>query len=228
VARLIASLHDGEGRVAIAGFYDNISPMPDWERTATAALPVTDEDVRKLTGVTELFGEPGYSAVERMGARPTAEVNGLGGGYQGEGTKTVLPKEAFAKLTFRLVPGQKPDDILAKAETHLRAHCPRGVTLEITKGHSGEPYYMDPNSPNGLAAQRALEAVFGRKPALMREGGSIPIVNTFQKVLKVDTVLLGLASPDCNAHSPNENFPTENFFAGIKLNQALLVELGKK
>ncbi|CAN5557744.1 dipeptidase [soil metagenome] len=228
VARLIASLHDKDGRVAIPGFYDGISPMPDWERAATAALPVTDEDMRKLTGVTELFGEPGYSAVERVGARPTAEVNGIGGGYQGEGTKTVLPKEAFAKLTFRLVPGQSPDDILRKAEEHLRAHCPPGVTLEIVKGHSGEPYYMDPNSPNGLAAQRALETVFGRKPALMREGGSIPIVTTFRQILKVDTVLLGLASPDCNAHSPNENFPTENFFAGIKLNQALLDELGKK
>lgn len=225
VARLVASLHDPDGRVAIAGFYDAVRPVPDWEREAAAELPVTDEDVRALTGVPELFGEPGYSAVERVGARPTAEVNGIGGGYQGEGTKTVLPREAFAKLTFRLVPGQNPDEILRLAEAHLRRHCPRGVILEIVPGHSGEPYYVDPHSPEGDAAVRALTSVFGRRPALLREGGSIPIVTTFRKILGADSLLLGLASPDCQAHSPNENFPIENFLAGIRLNQAVLEEL---
>lgn len=225
VARLVASLHDADGRVAIAGFYDAVSPVPDWEREAAAALPVTDDDFRTLTGVPELFGEPGFSAVERVGARPTAEVNGIGGGYQGEGTKTVLPREAFAKLTFRLVPGQSPEEILRLAEAHLRRHCPRGVILEIVPGHSGEPYYVDPHSPEGDAAVRALTNVFGRRPALLREGGSIPIVTTFRKILGADSLLLGLASPDCQAHSPNENFPIENFLAGIRLNQAVLREL---
>ena len=225
VARLVASLHDPDGRVAIKGFYDAVRPVHEWEREAAAALPVTDEDLRALTGVPELFGEPGYTAVERVGARPTAEVNGIGGGYQGEGTKTVLPREAFAKLTFRLVPDQDPDNILRLAETHLRTHCPKGVTLEITPGHSGEPYYVDPRSPDGDAAVRALERVFGRRPALLREGGSIPIVTTFRKILGADSLLLGLASPDCQAHSPNENFPIENFLAGIRLNQAVLEEL---
>ncbi len=225
VARLVASLHDPDGRVAIKGFYDAVRPVHEWEREAAAALPVTDEDFRALTGVSELFGEPGYTAVERVGARPTAEVNGIGGGYQGEGTKTVLPREAFAKLTFRLVPDQDPDNILRLAETHLRTHCPKGVTLEITPGHSGEPYYVDPRSPDGDAAVRALERVFGRRPALLREGGSIPIVTTFRKILGADSLLLGLASPDCQAHSPNENFPIENFLAGIRLNQAVLEEL---
>ena len=143
----------------------------------------------------------------------------MGGGYQGEGTKTVLPREAFAKLTFRLVPNQRPEEILRLAEAHLRANCPKGVRLEILSGHGGEPYYVDPNSVYGKASQRALERVFGRRPALMREGGSIPIVTTFKKVLGADSLLL--------AHSPNENFPLENFFAGMKLNQAIIEEIGR-
>ena len=125
-AHLIASLHDQEGKVAIDGFYNAVRPLLDWEREAAAALPFTDADIRGLAGVPELAGEPGFSAIERVGARPTAEVNGMGGGYQGEGTKTVLPREAFAKLTFRLVPNQKPEEILRLAEAHLRAHCPKG------------------------------------------------------------------------------------------------------
>ena len=226
-ARLIASLHDEEGRVAIEGFYDDVKPLLDWEREAAAALPIKDADICLLAGVSELAGEPGFTAIERVGARPTAEVNGMGGGYQGEGTKTVLPREAFAKLTFRLVPNQKPEEILRLAEAHLQARCPRGVRLEILPGHCGEPYYVDPNSVYGKASLRALERVFGRKPALMREGGSIPIVTTFKKVLGADSLLLALAAPDCRAHSPNENFPLANFFAGMRLNQAIIEEIGR-
>lgn len=227
VARLIATLHDENGKVAIEGFYDDVAPLEAWEREAAAELPITEDDIRSLTGVDTLFGEVGYSAIERTGARPTAEVNGIGGGYQGEGTKTVLPKEAFAKLTFRLVPNQKPEKILTQAEAHLLKHCPPGVRLEIVPGHHGEPYYVNPHSPEGEAAMRALETVFGRKPALLREGGSIPIVTTFKQVLGADSLLLALASPDCQAHSPNENFPIENFLAGIRLSQEALQELGK-
>lgn len=225
VGRLIATLHDENGRVAIEGFYDNVPALLDWEREAMASLPGADESLRELTGVPALFGEAGYTSAERIGARPTAEVNGIGGGYQGEGTKTVLPKEAFAKLTFRLVPNQKPEEILKLAEAHFLRHCPPGVTLKFMPGHGGDSYYTDPNSPDAQAVCRALEEVFGRKPALMREGGSIPILLTFQKILQADVLLLALASPDCNAHAPNENFPIENFRAGIKLNQAALREL---
>ena len=179
-----------------------------------------------MTGAGELFGEVGYTSLERTWARPTAEVNGMGGGFQGVGTKTVLPSEAFAKLTFRLVPHQRAADVQAKVSAHLRAHCPPGVKLEITTGHSGEPYVTDPNSADGLAARRALQRAFpGKEVALIREGGSIPIVNTFKRVLGAETLLLGLALPDCRAHAPNENFPLENFFAGIRLNRALLEEL---
>ena len=224
-ARLVASLHDPDGRVAIAGFYDAVRPLPAWEREAAVRLPVSDADLKALTGVDTLFGEPGYSSLERIGARPTAEVNGIGGGYQGEGTKTVLPRGAFVKLTFRLVPDQNPETILDLAEAHLRRHCPPGVSLEITRGHSGDPYFFDPRSPFGRAAQRALERIFGREPALMREGGSIPIVNTFNKILGADSLLLALASPDCRAHAPNENFPVENFLAGIRLSVAVMEEI---
>jgi acetylornithine deacetylase/succinyl-diaminopimelate desuccinylase-like protein len=226
VARLVASLHDADGRVAVPGFYDDVAPLESWERTAWARLPFGDTDLLSVTGAPALFGEAGYTSLERTWARPTAEVNGIGGGFQGAGTKTVLPREAFAKLTFRLVPHQRPEDIMEKVKKHLRTQCPPGVKLEISSGHAGEPYVTDPLSADGLAAQRALRRTFpGREVALIREGGSIPIVNTFQRVLGVETLLLGLALPDCRAHAPNENFPLENFFSGIRLNRALLEEL---
>jgi acetylornithine deacetylase/succinyl-diaminopimelate desuccinylase-like protein len=225
LARLLATLHTDDGRVAVRRFYDDVQPLQNWEREAWAKLPLDDAEILRLTGAPALFGEAGYSALERAWARPTAELNGIGGGYQGQGTKTVLPSSAFAKLTFRLVPDQRPDDVVEKIKAHLREKCPPFVKLEITGGHSGEPYVTDPNSPAGLAARHALEKTFGREVALIREGGSIPIVQTFRKELGADTLLLGLALPDCHAHAPNENFPLENFFAGIRLNQALLAEL---
>lgn len=226
-ARLIASLHDAEGRVAIEGFYDRVEPLADWERQAAGESPLTDEAIAREAGVRELAGEVGFSGIERIGARPTAEINGLGGGYQGEGSKTVLPAHAFFKVSFRLVSGQKPDEILALARRHFEKHRPRGVRLEILDGHGGEPFMLDPNSPEGLAARRALEKVFGKKPALMREGGSIPILTDFQRILGRPALLLALASPDAKAHAPDENFPVENFLLGIRLNKALLEELAR-
>lgn len=225
VARLTATLHDAEGRVAIEGFYDGVRQIADWEREAWAALGDGDAEMLELTGSPALFGEPGYTERERRWARPTVEVNGIGGGYQGEGSKTVIGREAFVKLSCRLVPDQNPDVILKRVEVHLRAHLPAGVRLEIKPGHTGMPYLMDPHSTLGTAAQRALKKVFGDKVALIREGGSIPIVQAFKDVLKADTLLLGLALPDCQAHAPNENFPIANFEAGVRLNQALLDEL---
>ena len=228
VARIVASLHDENGHVAVPGFYDDVAPLQDWEREAWAKLPFGDADLLKVTGATELFGEAGFSSLERTWARPTAEVNGIGGGFQGVGTKTVLPQKAFAKLTFRLVPNQQPDDVMAKVKAHLQANCPPGVRLEISGGHAGEPYVTDPKSTDGEAAQRALRRAFpGKELALIREGGSIPIVNTFKRVLGVETLLLGLALPDCAAHAPNENFPLANFFGGIAMNRALLEELAR-
>src|SRR5437762_6987302 len=228
LAQLLATLHDPEGRVAIAGFYDRVKPLEDWEREAWRKLPVDgDKLVLKETGVPKLFGEAGYNSVERIWARPTAEINGIGGGYQGKGTKTVIPSHAMAKLTFRLVPEQEGDEILKLAKAHLREHLPERVTMEITDGHSGPWYLTDPHSAIGEAAQRALREAFNRAPALIREGGSTPIVSQCRGILGVETLLMGLALPDCRAHSPNENFPLENFEGGIRLNKAILQELAQ-
>ena len=227
LARLLATLHDETGKVAVAGFYDDVRPLQDWERQAWADLPVNDKVLLELTGSPELVGEKEYSAIERCFARPTAEINGFGSGYQGEGSKTIIPSVAKAKLTFRLVPNQTPEAIMDLVETHLQKHCPPGVKLAIHKGHSGNPYMTDPHSAAGQAAQRALRETFDAEPTLIREGGSIPIVQTFKDVLGVDTILLGLALPDCRVHSPNENFRLENFHAGARLNRNLLRELAK-
>lgn len=228
IARLVASLHALDGRVAIDGFYDDVRPLEDWERHMWSHVPgVGDADFLRITGSPGLFGEPGFTSAERVWARPTAEVNGIGGGYQGEGSKTVLPSEAFAKLSFRLVPDQDPKDIMEKVRNHLEWHCPPGVEISIEVGHDGKPFITDPNSKFGLAAQAALRESFNAEPVLIREGGSIPIVQTFRDILGADTLLLGLALADGQVHAPNENFPVENFEAGIRLNQALLAELAK-
>jgi acetylornithine deacetylase/succinyl-diaminopimelate desuccinylase-like protein len=226
MARLLASLHDGDGRVAIPGFYDEVEPLQDWEREMWRKLPVdADATILNESRAPELFGEKGFSTLERTWARPTAEINGMGGGYQGKGTKTVLPSYAMAKLTFRLVPNQKGDVIVDLAKKHLQKNLPAGVTLEMTSGHHGPWYMTDPNSQFGKAAQRALRKTFNKDVALIREGGSIPIVSDFRQILGVETLLLGLALHDCRAHSPNENFPLENLDAGIRMNQAVLQEL---
>jgi acetylornithine deacetylase/succinyl-diaminopimelate desuccinylase-like protein len=228
VARLVASLHDADGRVRVEGFYDEVRALEPWERQMWAAIPATAEErILAQTGSPAGFGEAGYSAIERMWARPTAEVNGIGGGYQGEGSKTVIPASAIAKFSFRLVPDQDPADIQRKVLRHLEANCPAGVTLEVHAGHDGMPYLMDPNSADALAARRALASAFGSEPVLTREGGSIPIIQAFKQILGADTLMLGLALPDCQIHAPNENFAVENFEGGIRLNQVLLEELAK-
>lgn len=226
LARLLATLHDGKGRVAIKGFYDQVMPLQDWEREMWKKLPVnSDEEILKASQAPALVGEEGYSTLERIWARPTAEINGLGGGYQGQGTKTVIPSQAMAKLTFRLVPNQSGDEIVDLARKHLQKNMPPGAILEMTSGHSGPWYFTDPNSKFVKAATHALKKVFEKDVALIREGGSIPIVSDFRSVLGVETLLIGLALPDCRAHSPNENFPLENLDAGIRMNQAVLQEL---
>jgi acetylornithine deacetylase/succinyl-diaminopimelate desuccinylase-like protein len=225
LVKILAALHDAHGRVAVPGFYDDVATIPSAEREMLASLPISEADYQRETGVLLLGGEAGYSSLERIGIRPTAEINGLTSGYQGEGTKTVLPATASAKLTFRLVPNQKPDRVLNLVEIHLQNLLPPGVEMEIVRGHGGMPYVLDLKSPWCGAALRALEQTFGQKPALMREGGSIPIVQTFRDLLGSDTLLLGLAAPDCKAHAPDENFPIENFEAGIRLHQNLLREL---
>lgn len=228
VARLVASLHDADGKIAIDGFYDDVRPLESWEREMWAKVPgVSDQDILAITGSPSTVGEPGYSSAERLWARPTAEVNGIGGGYQGEGSKTVIPAESIAKFSFRLVPDQEPADIMQKVQAHLEKHAPAGVTVEVEVGHDGKPFFANPHSENGKAGQAALKEAFGVDPVLIREGGSIPIIQDMKEILGVESLMLGLALPDCQIHAPNENFWVENFEAGIRLNKALLKQLAK-
>ena len=228
LARLIAGLHDKNLKVAIEGFYEGVQPIAAWERRSWRKLPLNEETLLRMTGAAALRGEKKFSPLERIWARPTAEVNGIGAGYQGEGTKTVLPSRAMAKLTFRLVPGQDPKRIQELATTYFREHAPPSVRLEITGGHSGEPYLVDPHAGFGVAAQKALRRTLpGKKVALIREGGTIPIVAHFKSILGADTLLLGFCLADCNAHSPNETFPVEHLDFGARLNRFLLEEIAR-
>jgi len=226
LARLIAGLHDKNLKVKLDGFYEDVKPLAPWERKAWKHLPLQEVELLRMTGAPALRGEKGYTSLERIWARPTAEVNGIGGGYQGEGTKTVLPSKAKAKFTFRLVPDQDPKKISEIVQAYFHENAPPSVKLDIVPGHSGEPYLVDPNKGFGGAAQKALSRLFpGKKPALIREGGSIPIVADIKSILKADTLLLGFALPDCNAHSPNETFPLAHLDLGANLNRYLLEEI---
>ncbi len=225
VSRIVASLHDENEIIQIPGFYDTVIPLESWERDMWASLPDGNAATLHETGSPGLIGETGYTALEQRWGRPTAEVNGIGGGYQGEGSKTVIAREAMAKLSFRLVPDQDPQEILRLASAHLQTQCPQSCRIEVELGHHGPAYVMDPHSGHGKAAQRALEKTFSSEPRLIREGGSIPIIQSIKDILDVDTLLLGLALPDCQIHAPNESFTVTNFEAGIRLNRALLEEL---
>ncbi|PAW76209.1 MAG: peptidase M20 [Verrucomicrobia bacterium Tous-C9LFEB] len=228
LARLLTTLHNPDFSVSILNFYDSVRPLQPWESEAWKKLPYQEKEILAITGVPELDGEWSHTPLERLWARPTAEINGMWGGYQGEGSKTVIPSLAHAKLTFRLVPDQQPEEILALVEKHLRAHLPDSVKMEIEVGHGGAAYLTDPHDKWGRAAQTALKTAFGgREPALIREGGSIPIVADFKRILGVDTLLLGLCLSNCNAHSPNETFPLSHLDVGCALNQELLRELAK-
>jgi acetylornithine deacetylase/succinyl-diaminopimelate desuccinylase-like protein len=227
LCQLLAQLRDSNGRITIPGFYNDVAPLSAYERKEFKRLPLNERDYRKLLGVRKLFGERGYSPVEQRSARPTLEINGLTSGYQGEGSKTIVPAWARAKITARLVPNQEPARILALIRKHLEKLCPRTVRLEIEAGHGAEPYLVSPKSTEAQAALRALKAAFGADPVLMREGGSIPIVNEFKKILRADSLLLGLALPDDNAHSPNEKFDLGCFAKGQLMSAYLWQELSK-
>lgn len=225
LCQLLAKLRDDEGRVAIPGFYDDVEALSPYEREQFARLPLTEEQYRQLTGVSQLFGEKGYTAFEQRSARPTLEINGLTSGYQGEGSKTIVPAWARVKITTRLVPNQNPARIIDLVTRHLKKMCPPTVRMEIEAGHGADPYLVSPGSSHAQSALRALKSAFGREPILMREGGSIPIVNDFKKILGADTLLLGLALPDDNAHSPNEKFNLDCFAKGQLLGAYLWQEL---
>jgi len=225
MARLLLRIHTPAGGIAVPGFYDGILPPTPQERDGWNAIPFDEAEILRATGAAELAGEAGYTVLERLWTRPTAEINGLTSGYQGRGSKTIIPSHASAKLSFRIVPGQNPDRIAALVEAFLREHCPPTMRIEVTYDHGGDPYYADPASALSQAAQRALTEVFGRSPAILREGLSIPIVSLFQRILQCDPLLIGLGMPDCAAHAPNETFPLGQLEKGIRLHAHLLRNL---
>jgi acetylornithine deacetylase/succinyl-diaminopimelate desuccinylase-like protein len=227
LCQLLAQLRDKNGRVSIPGFYDDVAKLSAYEREQAARIPMTQAQYRKFVGVPELFGERGYTFVEQRSARPTVEINGLTSGYQGEGGKTIVPSWARAKLTFRLVPEQDPARIRKIVLAHLKKLCPPTVRMEIQAGHGGEPYMVSPTSPLAQAALRTLKEAFEHEPILMREGGSIPIVTQFKRVLRADSLLLGLALPDDNAHSPNEKFSLDSYEKGARMGALLWPELAR-
>jgi acetylornithine deacetylase/succinyl-diaminopimelate desuccinylase-like protein len=227
LCQLIGKLRDKNGRVAVPGFYDDVVPLSKFERQQAAALPFKASDYRKFLGVPKLFGEKGFTPLEQRSARPTLEINGLTSGYQGQGTKTIVPAWARAKITTRLVPNQKPEKIIKLMIRHLKRLCPPTVRMEIEAGHGADPYLVSPTGAKAQAALRAIESAFQCRPVVMREGGSIPIVNDFKNILQADSLLIGLALPDDNAHSPNEKFDLDCFAKGQLMSAHLWQELSR-
>jgi len=228
LSQLIAQMKDRGGRVRIPGFYDDVVPLQEEERKAWASLPFNEKKFKKDFGVPKLFGESGYTTLERIWARPTFEVNGLLSGFTGEGAKTVLPAVAMAKVSMRLVPNQHPDRIAELFEAHVRDITPKTMELKITRMHGGKPWMTAYDNPFVQAAGRAIERGFGRKPVFTREGGSIPVVSTFQEELGLPSVLFGVGLPDENAHAPNEKLDVANFHGGIIASAILYEEISQQ
>lgn len=225
LVRLLSRMVTDTGEIAIPGFYDGVQPLEAWERELWTTLPVSDSDWLELTGSPELSRESGFSSLERIWTRPTMDINGFDSGYTGEGPKTILPSRASAKISFRLVPDQDPDEIRALVKHHLISHCPDSVRMTIADHFQGRPYLLMPNSPFALAAKRALEASFGRPAVVARRGGTLPVLRALKDTLGIDTLLVGLEWMDCHVHAPNESFPTKNLALGVEMNRRLLAEL---
>ena len=217
IASILASFRDEHGTIQIEGFYDDVRELTEEEREAYAKIPFDEDEVKKDVGVDELFGEKGYTYLEQIWARPTLEVNGLHGGFAGEGIKTVLPSEAMAKISCRLVPDQDPEDIIEKLTKHVEQHKPAGVDVKVTAFDKGEPFITPFDDPFIQAASRSYERVYETETAYTRGGGSIPIVSTFDQVLNVPIVLMGFGLDTENFHAPNEHFHLENFDAGLRV-----------
>ena len=227
LAQVLAQMKDRGGRIKIPGFYDDVVPLTDEERKAWQSLPFNEKKYRKDFGIPKLFGETGYSTLERTWARPTFEINGLLSGFTGEGAKTVLPAVAMAKVSMRLVPNQHPDKIAKLFEDHVTKLAPKTVELKITRMHGGKPWMTSYANPFVQAAARAIERGFGKAPVLTREGGSIPVVSTFQEELGLPSVLFGVGLPDENAHAPNEKLDVDNFHNGIIASSMLYQEIAQ-
>ncbi len=228
MAVLAASFHEESGRVAVKGFYDHVDDPTDREREELDAVPFDGNAYFGEVGVTELWGEPGFYPLERLWLRPTLDINGMWSGFQGEGSKTVTPAEAHLKITCRLVPDQDPPRILDLLEAHVNAHCPAGATVEfISREGWALPYAIDRDHPALLAAEDTLRDLFGREPAVIRIGGTIPIAQDFKSELGADLIFFAWSLPTCNAHAPNEWYRLEDFRNGLVATCEYLERLGR-
>jgi len=222
LCEMIASLKDDNGVIQIPGFYDKVKPLTEEERAAYRALPFDESAYAKELGVNVTFGEAGYSSLERATGRPTLDVNGIWGGYQGEGAKTVLPAKAAAKVSMRLVPDQDPDEISKLFEEHFKKIAPNSVRVEVHAHHGGYPVITELDFYGMRAAAQAFEDIYGKTPLFTREGGSIPIVAAFKNILGVSSILMGFGLNSDNIHSPNEKFSLKDFHRGIKTSARFL------
>ena len=216
LCQLIASLHDEHNHITIPGFYDDVLPLSEADRAALNKAPFDLEDYKKDLGVNDVWGEKGYTTLERTGTRPTLEVNGIWGGYTGEGAKTVLPSKASAKISMRLVPNQQSDKITQLFTEHFQKIAPAYVKVKVSAHHGGEPVVTPTDSVAYRAAQKAISESFGKEPIPTRGGGSIPIVALFEKELGIKTVLMGFGLDSDNLHSPNEKYDLANYYKGIE------------
>jgi len=216
LAKMIASLHDENNHITIPGFYDDVAELSAEERESLNKAPFDEAEYKTDLGVDELWGEKGYTTIERTGIRPTLEVNGIWGGYIGEGAKTVLPSKAHAKISMRLVPNQQSDIITKLFQKHFESIAPKNVKIKVTPHHGGEPAVTPTDSAAYKAAEKAIEESFGKAPIPTRGGGSIPIVALFEKELGLKTVLMGFGLDSDNLHSPNEKYDIANYYKGIE------------
>jgi acetylornithine deacetylase/succinyl-diaminopimelate desuccinylase-like protein len=227
LARILSTFHDENGHIAIEGFYDKVREWPAKIREQMRSLPFDDKTLMEETGVSALSGEQGFTTLERLWTRPTCEVNGLLSGYTGEGAKTVLPAKAMAKVSCRLVPDQDPADIEKLMKAHVARVTPKGVKAEVKVLHGGRPWRAELDGPIYEAAKTALREAFGKEPVITGEGGSIPVVGDFERILGAPVLLVGFGLPGENAHAPDEWMSEENFRKGMVAMAALWDEYGR-
>lgn len=227
LCKMIASLQDENGTIAIPNFYDKVEPVSKEEREAMSKAPFDINDYKKHLDIDDVFGEKEYTVLERVSIRPTLDVNGIWGGYIGEGAKTVLPSKAFAKISMRLVPNQDFNEISNLFEAHFKSIAPKNVKIKVTPHHGGEPAVTPTTSKAYKAAEKAIETTYGRTPIPLRSGGSIPIVTMFKRILGVDTVLLGFGLDSDSIHSPNEHYNLWNYYKGIETLCHFYEEMGR-
>jgi len=216
LCELIAGMHDQQGRVTLPDFYHRVRALDPKERAELTRLPIGEDFYLKQTGVPALFGEEGYTSLERVGGRPTLEVNGMFSGFTGEGQKTVLPARAFAKISMRLVPDQDPEEVYQQLMSYMVANAPKTIKWEVIKMASGRASITDRNHPAVETLARAMEDTWGVKPVFKREGGSVPVVGQLHDILGIDSVLTGFGLPDDNLHAPNEKLHLPTFYRGIE------------